>query len=102
MNCAIELTTQVVANDYSAGTLLNCSERGLRIFTRRLLWKGERVTVYCVSADFRALSSTLSQHTTASLPGSNSRRMSSPGLPLACQRPFKVSDYHRSREVLLL
>lgn len=46
MNRAIELTTPAVTSDFAAGTLLDCSERGLRIFTRRLLWKGERVTVH--------------------------------------------------------
>lgn len=46
MNRAIELTTPAVSSDYAPGTLLDCSERGLRIFTRRLLWKGERLTVH--------------------------------------------------------
>lgn len=46
MNRAIELTTHFATSDYAAGTLLDCSERGLRVFTRRLLWKGERVTIH--------------------------------------------------------
>ena len=55
MNRAIELTAQAAASDSAAGKLLDCSERVLRIFTRRLLWKGERVFGVSVACWARGL-----------------------------------------------
>jgi len=43
---SVELTTARAANDYFDATVVDFSERGLSVFTRRLLSKGERVTVH--------------------------------------------------------
>jgi hypothetical protein len=42
----VEVTTARAANDYFDATVTDFSDTGLRIFTRRLLAKGERVTVH--------------------------------------------------------
>ena len=46
VNRSVELTTARAVNDYFDGTLLDFSERGLRVFTRRLVSKGDRITVH--------------------------------------------------------
>ena len=46
VNRSVELTTARAANDYFDATVTDFSESGVRIFTRRLLVKGERVTVH--------------------------------------------------------
>jgi len=46
VNRSVEITTARAANDYFDATVTDFSESGLRIFTRRLLVKGERVTVH--------------------------------------------------------
>jgi PilZ domain len=46
VNRPVEVTTSRGASDYFDGTLMDYSDKGLRFFTRRLLSKGERVTVH--------------------------------------------------------
>ena len=46
VNRSVELTTARAANDYFDATVTDFSENGVRLFTRRLLAKGERVTVH--------------------------------------------------------
>ena len=46
VNRSVEMTTARAANDYFDATVMDFSDNGVRIFTRRLLVKGERVTVH--------------------------------------------------------
>ena len=46
VNRSVEVTTARAANDYFDATVTDFSDSGVRIFTRRMLAKGERVTVH--------------------------------------------------------
>jgi len=46
VNRSVEVTRARAANDFFDATVTDFSESGVRIFTRRLLSKGERVVVH--------------------------------------------------------
>ena len=46
VNRQVELTTARAAGDFFDGTVIDFSEFGLRVFTRRFLSRGDRVTVH--------------------------------------------------------
>jgi hypothetical protein len=46
VNRSVEMTTARAANDFFEATVTDFSENGVRVFTRRMLSKGERVIVH--------------------------------------------------------